>query len=205
MMSVARRDVAPDSKAGVLSPQKPGAWPSLRREYLLGLSRRDYESIQLEALRGRLNALKDGVAALHRRLDRQGTRQIESFGDALPLFFDHRVYKVSRVSDRVDFHDRLGNRIVNLVPMPAITKVARWCDDWTQTVGIYPGSLRENMCDTLSLAGVQRILPLRAHASKQHEGAELPGMPHDGIEPMRRMVRWVIDELPAAELQEMAC
>jgi hypothetical protein len=33
------------------------------------------------------------VAALHRLLDRQGTRQIESFGDALPLFFDHRVYK----------------------------------------------------------------------------------------------------------------
>jgi hypothetical protein len=93
MMSVARRDVAPDSKAGVLSPQKPGAWPSLRHEYLLGLSRRDYEPIQLEALRGRLNALKDGVAALHRLLDRQGTRQIESFGDALPLFFDHRVYK----------------------------------------------------------------------------------------------------------------
>ena len=112
---------------------------------------------------------------------------------------------VSRVSDRVDFHDRLGNRIVNLVPMPDITKVARWCDDSTQTVGIYPESLREKMRDTLSLAGVQRILPLRAHASKQHEGAELPGMPHDGIEPMRRMVRWVIDELPAAELQEIAC
>ena len=112
---------------------------------------------------------------------------------------------VSRVSDRVDFHDKLGNRIVNLVPMPDISKVARWCDDSTQTVGIYPESLREKMRDTLSLAGVQRILPLCAHASKQHEGAELPGMPHDGIEPMRRMVRWVIDELPAAELREIAC
>jgi Acyl-CoA reductase (LuxC) len=115
---------------------------------------------------------------------------------------------VSRVSDRVDFHDKLGNRIVNLVPMPDISKVARWCDDSTQTVGIYPESLRERMRDTLSLAGVQRILPLRAHASTQHEGAELPGMPHDGIEPMRRMVRWVIDELPAAELptvQAVSC
>ena len=92
-MSVAQRDVAPDSKAGVLSSEKPGDWPSLRHEHLLGLSRRDYEPIQLEALRGRLNTLKDDVAALHRLLDRQGTRQIESFGDALPLFFDHRVYK----------------------------------------------------------------------------------------------------------------
>ncbi len=115
---------------------------------------------------------------------------------------------VSRVSDRVDFHDRLGNRIVNLVPMPDISKVARWCDDSTQTVGIYPESLRERMRDTLSLAGVQRILPLRAHTSRQHEGAELPGMPHDGIEPMRRMVRWVIDELPTAGLsavQAVSC
>jgi hypothetical protein len=115
---------------------------------------------------------------------------------------------VSRVSDRVDFHDKLGNRIVNLVPMPDISKVARWCDDSTQTVGIYPESLRERMRDTLALAGVQRILPLRAHASTQHEGAELPGMPHDGMEPMRRMVRWVIDELPAAELpavQAVSC
>ena len=29
-----------------------------------------------------------------------------------------------------------------------------------------------------------------------------PGMPHDGIEPMRRRVRWVIDE--AAEAGEQA-
>ena len=50
-----------------------------------------------------------------------------------------------------------------------------------------------------SAAARQRILPLRADVSRQHDGAELPGMPHDGIEPMRRMVRWVIDELPSVE------
>ena len=103
---------------------------------------------------------------------------------------------VSRFSERVEFHDKLNNRIVNLVPMPDILQVARWCDDSTQTVGIYPERLRKDFRDRLALAGVQRIMPLRGHNpnSASEDGSELPGMPHDGIEPLRRMVRWVIDE-----------
>jgi hypothetical protein len=30
---------------------------------------------------------------------------------------------------------------------------------------------------------------------------EVPGLPHDGIEPMRRSVRWVIEELREAPSQ----
>jgi hypothetical protein len=103
---------------------------------------------------------------------------------------------LSRFSDRVEFHDKLNNRIVNLVPMPDILQVARWCDDSTQTVGIYPERLRKDIRDRLALAGVQRIMPLRGDSpnSASEDGSELPGMPHDGIEPLRRMVRWVIDE-----------
>ena len=103
---------------------------------------------------------------------------------------------LSRFSDRVEFHDKLANRIVNLVPMPDIVQVARWCDDSTQTVGIYPERLRKDIRDRLALAGVQRIMPLRGMSpdSASEDGSELPGMPHDGIEPLRRMVRWVIDE-----------
>lgn len=103
---------------------------------------------------------------------------------------------LSRFSDRVEFHDKLNNRIVNLVPMPDILQVARWCDDSTQTVGIYPERLRKDIRDRLALAGVQRIMPLRGDNpnSASDDGSELPGMPHDGIEPLRRMVRWVIDE-----------
>jgi hypothetical protein len=106
---------------------------------------------------------------------------------------------VSRFSDRVDFHESLNNRIVNLVPMPNLTDIVRWCDDSTQTVGIFPERLRELMRDSLALAGVQRMFPLLGMESTTQateDGTELPGMPHDGIEPMRRMVRWVIDEIP---------
>jgi hypothetical protein len=107
---------------------------------------------------------------------------------------------VSRFSDRVDFFDQLNNRIVNLVPMPDLTQIARWCDDTTQAVGVYPERVREHLRDVLALAGVQRMYPLEPAGDHAVEsGADLPGMPHDGIEPMRRSVRWVIDELAAAK------
>jgi hypothetical protein len=106
---------------------------------------------------------------------------------------------VSKFSDRVDFHDKLNNRIVNLVPMPDLAKVAYWCDDSTQTVGVYPESLRYRLRDTLALAGVQRMVPLSMGRGPTEEGAEFPGMPHDGIEPLRRGVRWVIDEAAEPE------
>jgi hypothetical protein len=71
-----------------------------------------------------------------------------------------------------------------------------WCDDQTQTVPIYPESLREKMRDGLALRGVQRIVPLAVNLTREKatEEFDAPGLPHDGIEPMRRMVRWVIDQ-----------
>lgn len=108
---------------------------------------------------------------------------------------------VSKFPDRVDFHGELNNRIVNLVPTPDLLKVAQWCDDTTQTVGIYPDALRYRLRDAFALAGVQRMIPLALTRNRgpTEEGKEFPGMPHDGIEPLRRNVRWVIDEAASAE------
>jgi hypothetical protein len=104
---------------------------------------------------------------------------------------------VSKFSDRVDFYDQLNNRVVNLVPMPNLVEVTKWCDDTTQTVGVYPESLREKLLDPFALAGVQRLVSLTGGDAMQlfHDMHTLPpGMPHDGIEPLRRNVRWVIDQ-----------
>jgi Acyl-CoA reductase (LuxC) len=105
---------------------------------------------------------------------------------------------VSRTADEpVEFADRLTNRIVNLVPVPDISRVPRWVDEGTQTVGIYPERLREELRDVLALHGVQRILPGDGHLMGDPPGsdpAQRYGVPHDGGEPMRRMVRWVLDE-----------
>jgi Acyl-CoA reductase (LuxC) len=109
-------------------------------------------------------------------------------------------YVVSRFNDRVDFFDKLNNRVVNLVPVANLLDVAKWCDDTTQTVGIYPESIRDRLLDTFALAGVQRMVPLRGNDPLrifQEMHMLPPGMPHDGIEPLRRNVRWVIDHRPA--------
>lgn len=107
---------------------------------------------------------------------------------------------VSRFADRIDFYDQLNNRMVNLVPIENLLDVVKWCDDTTQTVGVFPESLRDRLLNPFALAGVQRLVPLQGGDPLQifHDMHTLPpGMPHDGIEPMRRSVRWVIDHRPA--------
>jgi hypothetical protein len=109
-------------------------------------------------------------------------------------------FVVSKFSDRIDFFGQLNNRVVNLVPVPNLLDIVKWCDDTTQTIGVYPESLRDRLLDPLSLAGIQRMVPLQGGDPLKifHDMHRLPpGMPHDGIEPMRRNVRWVIDHRPA--------
>jgi hypothetical protein len=109
-------------------------------------------------------------------------------------------FVVSKFSDRIDFFGQLNNRVVNLVPVANLLDIVKWCDDTTQTIGVYPESLRDRLLDPLSLAGIQRMVPLQGGDPLKifHDMHRLPpGMPHDGIEPMRRNVRWVIDHRPA--------
>jgi len=110
---------------------------------------------------------------------------------------------VSRFPDRVDFYEQLNNRVINIIPVENLLDVTKWCDDTTQTVGVYPESIRDRLLDPFALAGVQRLVPLeggdplRIFAVMQ---TLPPGMPHDGIEPLRRSVRWVIDHRPAGDV-----
>ncbi|WP_436790846.1 acyl-CoA reductase [Yinghuangia sp. YIM S10712] len=104
---------------------------------------------------------------------------------------------ISRTAEEpVEFADRLANRIVNLVPVPDITRVPRWVSEETQTVGIFPEPLRERMREDLALHGIQRTLPLGTAINHQDKGDpdQTLGLPHDGTEPLRRAVRWVIDQ-----------
>lgn len=109
-------------------------------------------------------------------------------------------FVVSKFNDRVEFFDKLNNRVVNFVPVDDLSDVLKWCDDAAQTVGIYPESIRATVLDMFALAGVQRLVslsggdPMTVYANSHHMP---PGSPHDGIEPMRRSVRWVVDMRPA--------
>src|SRR5688572_11940449 len=76
-----------------LSPDNPGNWLDGGYERLLAMSWRDCEDVQLEILKRRFDELSASVAALERLAKREGVTSVNSFEDALPLFFDHRVYK----------------------------------------------------------------------------------------------------------------
>ena len=113
---------------------------------------------------------------------------------------------VSKFNDRIEFFDKLNNRVVNFVPVDSLMDVIKWCNDTTQTVGLYPESRRADLRDAFALAGVQRLVslaggdPMTVYANSHHMP---PGSPHDGIEPMRRSVRWVVDMQPAREAEQL--
>ncbi len=82
-----------DMKTAILSPENPENWLDNGYEPLFARSWRDFEGVQLEALRRRFDQHKDSVAALQKLVKREGVTAVDSIEDALPLLFDHRVYK----------------------------------------------------------------------------------------------------------------
>jgi hypothetical protein len=105
---------------------------------------------------------------------------------------------VSHTSDRVDFWEYLADRTVNLVPVETLEEVLDVIDAYTQTVGIYPESLREVVRHKGALHGGQRFPAL----GYSFNGVGLVG-PQDGIEPMRRLVKWIVSETPSPTLKPL--
>lgn len=95
---------------------------------------------------------------------------------------------VSQLPEPVEFATLLANRVANLVPLDDVEEMFDAIDASTQTVGIYPESLKTELRDRLPLYGAQRIVSL-GYASS----ASL-STPDDAIEPLRRMCKWILDE-----------
>ncbi|MET0987937.1 MAG: acyl-CoA reductase [Steroidobacteraceae bacterium] len=95
---------------------------------------------------------------------------------------------VSQFDEPVEFSRLLAHRVVNLVPIDALETAILAVNSYTQTIGIYPESLKKTMRDRLPLHGAQRIVSLGYATRPMFAG------PHDAIEPMRRMCKWIIDE-----------
>lgn len=81
------------SPAMALNADHPEKWIDAGYEALFELSWRDCEPVQIEALIKRFEQLKDSVAALGKLVKREGISSFDGIEDALPLLFDHRVYK----------------------------------------------------------------------------------------------------------------
>lgn len=95
---------------------------------------------------------------------------------------------VSQFDEPVDYSAMLSGRVANLVPVDNIEKVTAAVTALTQTVGIYPESLKEQLRDQLPLFGAQRMTSLGYACSPT------AAMPQDALEPLRRMCKWIVDE-----------
>jgi hypothetical protein len=102
---------------------------------------------------------------------------------------DEGAMIVSKTPEPVDFHPTLSGRTANFVPLETITDAFAYMSAYTQTIGIYPEKLKEELRDVLPLYGAQRLVTL-GYANAGNSAA----LPQDAMEPVRRMVRWIVDE-----------
>lgn len=107
---------------------------------------------------------------------------------------DEGAIIVSQMPEQIDFIHLLGDRTLNVVPVDSLDDIYGAVDAYTQTVGVYPETLKDQVKDQLPLYGAQRIVSL-GYAG---QGPDFCG-PHDSIEPMRRMCKWIINEISSPE------
>jgi len=126
-------------------------------------------------------------------------QQLKAHVDALRL--DDEWYKViggrdgegaiicSQLPEPVSFAASLDDRTANLVPVDDLSEMLDAVDAYTQTVGVYPESIKDQLKDVLPLYGAQRIVSLGYAAAMKFAA------PQDGIEPMRRMGKWISNQV----------
>jgi len=96
---------------------------------------------------------------------------------------------VSQIPEPVAFSALLDDRTANLVPVDSLDDVMDAVDAYTQTVGIYPESMKDELKNRLPLHGAQRIVSLGYAAYLKWAG------PQDAIEPLRRMGKWICNQI----------
>jgi hypothetical protein len=98
---------------------------------------------------------------------------------------------VSNTAEPVEFFEYLADRTVNLVPLDTLEEVLGAVDSNTQSVGVFPDELLPQLRHRMALHGGQRMVSL----GFAFNGPGLVG-PQDGMEPLRRMCKWIISEQP---------
>ncbi len=102
---------------------------------------------------------------------------------------DEGAIIVSLTSEPIEFSADLQDRTANIVPVDSLEEMVGAVDAYTQTVGVYPESLKDELLDLLPLYGAQRFVSLGYAVQSSM------AKPQDGIEPMRRMGKWIVNEI----------
>jgi hypothetical protein len=108
---------------------------------------------------------------------------------------------VSQIDEPVEFARLLNNRVANLVPIDDLDTAIRATTSYTQTVGVHPPELIEEISDALALHGAQKICSLGYAASAPMRTL---GGPQDGMEPLRRMCKWVVQDVSDPDERPLA-
>ncbi|MNC21390.1 acyl-CoA reductase [Pseudomonas jessenii] len=99
----------------------------------------------------------------------------------------------SQLPEPVSFSASLDDRTANLVPVDDLSEMMAAVDAYTQTVGVYPENIKDQLKDVLPLYGAQRIVSLGYAAAMKFAA------PQDSIEPMRRMGKWISNQIAAPQ------
>ncbi|MFK8333061.1 acyl-CoA reductase [Pseudomonas sp. BJa5] len=99
----------------------------------------------------------------------------------------------SQLPEPVSFAASLDDRTANLVPVDELSEMLDAVDAYTQTVGVYPESIKDQLKDVLPLYGAQRIVSLGYAAAMKFAA------PQDAIEPMRRMGKWISNQIASPQ------
>jgi len=103
---------------------------------------------------------------------------------------DEGAMVVSKLPRKVDFAAHLADRTANFVAVDSIDDILRGIDAYTQTIGVWPEKLKDELRNVVPLYGAQRLVTL---GNALYHGPFYKV--HDGIEPVRRMCRWMADEI----------
>lgn len=173
---------------------------SSRVTYVLTGSHQDGVERVIELARHTYDAIME-LPGTFSTMPKSYDRELKSHVDALRL--DDEWYEViggergegamivSKLPRKVDFAAYLADRTANFVPVESVDDVLLGIDAYTQTIGVWPESLKAQLENVVPFYGAQRLVTL---GNALYNGP-LIGLAHDGMEPVRRMCKWIANEV----------
>jgi hypothetical protein len=138
-----------------------------------------------------LGEMPSGVSSPSKYVDGELQAELEGLTlqeDFYRIFQDHPKHGaviVSQFDEPVEFASMLANRTANLVPVASVDDAVSRINASSQTIGVYPASLANELSDALAIQGAQHLVPLGEVIRTGFNG------PQDAIETERRMLKWV--------------
>jgi hypothetical protein len=147
-----------------------------------------------------LQGLPEHLSTAHKAFDPELKAELDALSfveDEFRLYGGRRnegAVIVSQSDVAVDFARMLACRVANIVPIDDLETAIRSVNSYTQTIGIYPEALKTAIRDRLAYQGAQRLVSLGGAATLMGTP-----QPQDGIEPLRRSVKWITDETASGD------